>query len=60
MPQESSENGQAGVEVTSEMIEAGVDLLAQYDPDADSYSETVIEIFSEMTRVRLGLPPPAR
>ena len=65
MPEKSPESGQAGapsreIEITPEMIDAGVDLLAQYDPDADTYSETVIEIFSEMNRVRLGSPPPAR
>lgn len=48
MPQGSSENGQAGVEVTSEMIKAGVSELSAFDSEHDSGFEFVRRLYQVM------------
>ena len=44
------ENGQAGVEVTPEMVQAGLAELATFDPDSDLGSQLVTQIFLAMIR----------
>jgi hypothetical protein len=40
--------GQAGVQVTDEMVRVGVSVLRNYDPDYDLGPEVVTEIFAQM------------
>ena len=52
MPQ--LEKRQAGVEVTPEMIEAGLNVLQGYDEGFDSQAEVVKRIFTVMTEAGSG------
>ena len=51
MPQESSENGQAGVEVTPEMIEAGADVLLEWDTETETAWDAASKVFCVMAAV---------
>ncbi len=48
MPEQSSESGQAGVEVTPEMIRAGVSELTAFDEEHDSGFEFVRRLYQTM------------
>ncbi len=48
MPQGSSDNRQAGVEVTPEMIAAGVDELSVFDSEHDNGFEFVRRLYQTM------------
>ena len=39
------------VEITEEMVRAGLDVFWMHDPDGDSPRDTVIEIFTVMVQV---------
>ena len=56
MSEESPENGQAGVEVTPEMIKAGTHELFSFDPEIDSGSEFVKRVFLAMTAAHAHSP----
>jgi hypothetical protein len=42
--EESAGGGAPDIEITPEMIEAGVDILADYDPEYDGLSGTVAKL----------------
>lgn len=56
MPQESSRNGQVGVEVTPEMIEAGAEVLGYFDRGQHDRADTAKEVFAAMWAARRAIP----
>ena len=58
MPEKSPESGQAGVEITPEMIQAGIDELLEYRPEQDEAKLVVCWIFEAMMRAHAGLLHP--
>ena len=48
-----------GIEVSAEMMEAGVRVFVRYNPDGDLASETVAEIYQAMVEASL-YPPEAK
>jgi hypothetical protein len=44
MPRQADAGANASTEITPEMIRAGVDILADYDPEYDSLTKTVTKI----------------
>ncbi len=57
MPEQSSESGQAGVEVTPEMVRAGLSELTAFDSEHDIGSEFVRRLYQTMAVLapRLGI-----
>ena len=53
MPEESSENRQAGVEITSEMIEVGVIALEECRCSFDDWN-LVVAVYTAMERSKLA------
>ncbi len=54
MIEESPDSEQAGIEITSEMIEAGLEIVGGFDRELDSPRETAVKVFQAMWHVCCG------